>query len=57
LRRHLLGESFALDDLISRHERDPDYADVIAEVHRVWLTPDEASQFEALIAKLEIEGR
>jgi hypothetical protein len=69
LRRSLGGHGFAVDDLVSIYDRDPEYADVIEavlEISRKHSGPDyligmsnPAAEFDilALTQKLEAEGR
>ena len=69
LRRHLAGGGYDLDDLVSWHDRDPDYEDVIKEVLGIsnrFATaqypigignPESSLELQALAEKLEAEGR
>ena len=69
LRRHLAGGGYDLDDLVSWHDKDPKYEEVIQEVlgisnrfstseHPIGISnPESSAELEALAEKLEAEGR
>ena len=69
LRRSLAGRGFALDDLVSRHARDPAYQDAIDAVLEISDkyssaeypigigNPASEGDIQRLAEKLEAEGR